>query len=132
MAATDPIAEMLTKIRNANKAGHEKIDVALSKMKLEIAKILKQEGYIKDFTVAKDDKQGVITIRLKYDSSKRGAISVIKRVSKPGIRIYMKKDKLPRILGGLGIMIVSTSKGIVTDKKARELGIGGELLCTVY
>lgn len=132
MATTDPIADMLTRIRNASKAGHEKVDIALSKIKLEIAKILKDEGYIKDFAVVKDNKQSLIKIQLKRDSSKKGIISSIKRISKPGLRVYMKKDRLPKVLGGIGTVIVSTSKGIVTDRKAREMGLGGEILCTVY
>ena len=132
MATTDPIADMLTRIRNASKAGHEKVEMALSGIKLEIARILKEEGYIKDFAVIKDNRQSVISIHLKYDSSKRGVISSIKRISKPGIRVYMKKDKLPKVLGGMGTVIVSTSKGIVTDRKAREMGLGGEIICTVH
>jgi len=132
MATTDPIADMLTRIRNASKARHGSVDVPLSSIKLELAKILKGEGYIKDFEVIKDKKQGVIKIQLKYDSSKKGVISSIKRVSKPGLRIYVNKDKLPKVLGGLGTAIVSTSKGIFTGKKAKELGIGGELIFTIY
>lgn len=132
MATTDPIADMLTRIRNASKARHGSVDVPLSSIKLELAKILKGEGYIKDFEVVKDKKQGMIKIQLKYDSSKKGIISSIKRVSKPGLRIYVKKDKLPKVLGGFGTAVLSTSKGIFTGKKAKELGIGGELICTIY
>ncbi len=130
MATTDPIADMLTRIRNAAKARHGSVDVPLSNIKMELAKILKEEGYIKDFEVVKG--KNIVKVQLKYDSSKKSIISSIKRVSKPGLRIYAKKDRLPKVLGGLGTAIVSTSKGIITDKKARELGIGGELICTVY
>jgi len=132
MAITDPIADMLTRIRNANRARHKEVEMPSSNLKLEIVKILKQEGYIKDYELVKGNKQGIIKIQLKYEPSKKGVISVIKRVSKPGLRIFVKKDNIAKVLNGMGISILSTSKGILTDKKAGEMGVGGELICTVY
>ncbi len=132
MATTDTIADMLTRIRNANRARHKDVEIPASNFKLEIAKILKEEGYIKEYELMKNNKQGVIKVQLKYEPSKKGIVSTIKRVSKPGLRIYVKKDKIAKVLNGLGISILSTSKGILTDKKAREMGVGGELICTVY
>jgi len=132
MAITDPIADMLTRIRNANRARHKEVETPSSNLKLEIIKILKQEGYIKDYELVKGNKQGIIKIQLKYEPSKKGVISVIKRVSKPGLRIFVKKDSITKVLNGMGISILSTSKGILTDKKAGEMGVGGELICTVY
>lgn len=132
MAITDPIADMLTRIRNANRARHKEVEMPSSNLKLEIVKILKQEGYIKDYELIKGNKQGIIKIQLKYEPSKKGVISVIKRVSKPGLRIFVKKDNIAKVLNGMGISILSTSKGILTDKKAGEMGVGGELICTVY
>ncbi|MBI5875250.1 MAG: 30S ribosomal protein S8 [Deltaproteobacteria bacterium] len=132
MAITDTIADMLTRIRNANRARHKDVEIPASNFKLEIAKILKEEGYIKEYELIKNNKQGVIKVQLKYEPSKKGIVSTIKRVSKPGLRIYVKKDKIAKVLNGLGISILSTSKGILTDKKAREMGVGGELICTVY
>lgn len=132
MPITDSIADMLTRIRNANRAQHKEVEVPQSRVKLEIAKILKEEGYIRSYTSIKKDSQDVIKIELKYDSSKKGVISVIRRISKPALRRYVKKDKIPKVLNGLGLAILSTSKGIVSDRKARELCVGGELICTVY
>ena len=132
MAIIDPIADMLTRIRNANRARHKEVGMPSSNLKLEIVKILKQEGYIKDYELVKGNKQGIIKIQLKYEPSKKGVISVIKRVSKPGLRIFVKKDNIAKVLNGMGISILSTSKGILTDKKAGEMGVGGELICTVY
>lgn len=132
MAITDTIADLFTRIRNANHARHKDVDVPSSNLKLEVVKLLKEEGYIKDYEFTKDNKQGIIRIQLKYDSSKKGVISGIKRVSRPGLRKYVKKDKVAKVLNGLGLSILSTSKGILTDKKAREMGVGGELLCIVY
>lgn len=132
MAITDTIADLFTRIRNANHARHKEVDVPSSNLKLEVVKLLKEEGYIKDYEFTKDNKQGIIKIQLKYDSSKKGVISGIKRVSRPGLRKYVKKDKVAKVLNGLGLSILSTSKGILTDKKAREMGVGGELLCIVY
>ncbi len=131
MQITDPIADMLTRIRNANSAKHETVDVPASNMKKAIAEILLSEGYIKNYQVIEDGKQGVIRIALKY-AGKEKVISGLKRVSKPGLRIYAGKDELPRVLKGLGIAIISTSKGVMTDKKARAEGVGGEVLAFVW
>ena len=132
MQITDPIADMLTRIRNANTAKHETVDIPASNMKKAIAEILNNEGYIKGYQIIEDGKQGVIRVTLKYTSNKEKVISGIKRVSKPGLRKYAPADELPRVLKGLGIAIVSTSKGIMTDKKARELHVGGEVLAFVW
>jgi small subunit ribosomal protein S8 len=129
---TDPIADMLTRIRNGIQAKHKEVVMPASSLKHEIAKILKEEGYINNVTLTPQDTQGRITIRLKYTDKKTGAITNIKKVSKPGLRIYVNKDDIPRVLNGLGIAIISTSKGLMTDKNARAAGIGGEVLCTVY
>ena len=132
MQITDPIADMLTRIRNANTAKHETVDIPASNMKKAIAEILNDEGYIKGFQIIEDGKQGVIRVTLKYTSNKEKVISGIKRVSKPGLRKYAPADELPRVLKGLGIAIVSTSKGIMTDKEARKLHVGGEVLAFVW
>ena len=132
MQITDPIADMLTRIRNANNAKHETVDVPASNMKKAIAEILNEEGYIAGYQIIDDGKQGVIKIALKYGPNKEKVISGIKRVSKPGLRIYAGADELPRVLKGLGIAIVSTSKGIMTDKKARKENVGGEILAFVW
>ena len=129
---TDPIADMLTRIRNGIQAKHKEVVMPASSLKHEIAKILKEEGYINNVTLAPQDTQGRITISLKYTGQKTGAITNIKKVSKPGLRIYVNRDEIPRVLNGLGIAIISTSKGLMTDKNARAAGIGGEVLCTVY
>ncbi len=131
MQTTDPIADMLTRIRNANSAKHVSVDVPASNMKKAIAEILLEEGYIKNYQVIDDGKQGVIRIALKY-AGKEKVISGVKRVSKPGLRIYKSKDELPQVLRGLGIAIISTSKGIMTDKKARKENVGGEVLAFVW
>ena len=132
MVMTDPIADMLTRIRNANHAKHEFVDIPASKIKKEIANILLEEGYIKGFDVIDDRKQGIIRIELKYQQNKERVITGIKRISKPGLRVYVGKEDTPKVLGGLGIAIISTSKGIVTDKKARKQGVGGEVICYVW
>ncbi|MDI9496130.1 MAG: 30S ribosomal protein S8 [Bacillota bacterium] len=132
MVMTDPIADMLTRIRNANHAKHEFVDIPASKIKKEIANILLEEGYIKGFDVIDDGKQGIIRIELKYQQNKERVITGIKRISKPGLRVYVGKEETPKVLGGLGIAILSTSKGIVTDKKARSQGVGGEVICYVW
>lgn len=131
MQITDPIADMLTRIRNANTAKHETVDIPASNMKKAIAEILNEEGYIKGYQIIEDGKQGVIRITLKY-AGKEKVISGIQRVSKPGLRMYAPADELPRVLKGLGIAIISTSKGIMTDKKARDAHIGGEVLAFVW
>ena len=132
MQITDPIADMLTRIRNANNAKHDTVDVPASNMKKSIAQILLEEGYIKNFQLIDDGTQGVIRITLKYGAGKEKVISGLRRVSKPGLRVYVGADELPRVLRGLGIAIVSTSKGIMTDKKAREAHVGGEVLAFVW
>ncbi len=131
MQVTDPIADMLTRIRNANSARHETVDVPASNMKKAIAAILLEEGYIKNYQVIEDGKQGIIRIALKY-VGKEKVISGIQRVSKPGLRIYKNTEELPKVLKGLGIAIISTSKGIMTDKKARQENVGGEVLAFVW
>ena len=131
MNITDPIADMLTRIRNANAQRHETVDVPASKLKKSIAEILLEEGYIKSFEEIEDNSQGIIRITLKY-VNKQKVISGLKRISKPGLRVYAAKDELPKVLGGLGIALISTSKGIMTDKKARQEGIGGEVLAYVW
>ena len=132
MQITDPIADMLTRIRNANTAKHETVDIPASNMKKAIAEILNNEGYIKGYQIIEDGKQGVIRVTLKYTGNKEKVISGIKRISKPGLRVYAGKDELPRVLGGLGVAIISTNKGIVTDKEARKLQVGGEVLAFVW
>ncbi len=132
MITTDPIADMLTRIRNANSAKHESVDVPASNMKKQIAQILVDEGYIKSFNVIDDGKQGVLKVFLKYGPNKSKVLQGIKRVSKPGLRIYVGRDELPQVMKGLGVAIVSTSKGIMTDKKARKDNVGGEVLAFVW
>ena len=132
MTMTDPIADMLTRIRNANTVGHETVEIPASKMKKAIAEILKEEGYITDFEVIDDNKQGIIKVTMKYGANKEKVISGIKKISKPGLKVYAKAGEVPKVLGGLGIAIVSTSKGIVSDKEARKLGVGGEVICYVW
>ena len=132
MNITDPIADMLTRIRNANTAKHTTCDVPASNMKLGIAEILYKEGYIKSFEEIKDDTQGIIRVTLKYDEKGTRVIDGLKRISKPGLRVYASKDELPKVLNGLGIAIISTSKGLKTDKEARELGVGGEVLAYIW
>ena len=133
MACNDPIADMLTRIRNANTAKHDTVDVPSSKMKLAIAQILLDEGYIKKFDLVDEGSFKNIHITLKYGADKNEKIiSGIQRISKPGLRVYASKEDLPRVLGGLGIAIISTNQGVITDKKARELKVGGEVLCFVW
>ena len=132
MNTTDPIADMLTRIRNANSAKHKTVDVPASKMKTAIAEILFREGYIKSFEVISNGNQGIIRITLKYDEKGTRVIDGIKRISKPGLRVYAGKEELPKVLNGLGIAIISTSKGLKTDKEAREAGMGGEVLAYVW
>lgn len=132
MQITDPVADMLTRIRNANTAKHESVDVPASNLKKAIAKILLDEGYIKSYEVVEDGTQGVIRIQLKYLAGKEKVISGLRRVSKPGLRVYAGADELPRVLKGLGIAIISTSKGVMTDKAARAAHVGGEVLAFVW
>lgn len=132
MNTTDPIADMLTRIRNASSSKHKSVDIPASKMKKSIAEILFNEGYIKSFEEIKDDTQGIIRITLKYDENGDKVISGLKRISKPGLRVYASKDELPKVLNGLGIALVSTSKGIKTDKEARKENLGGEVLAYIW
>jgi small subunit ribosomal protein S8 len=132
MSFTDPIADMLTRIRNASSARHEKVLVPRSRLKIRIAEVLKEEGFIKDFVVHEDGPQGAITVLLKYSADREPAISDIKRISKPGLRRYVPTDSIPRILNGMGIAILSTSKGVLVDREARKQKVGGELICTVW
>jgi small subunit ribosomal protein S8 len=132
MGMTDPIADMLTRIRNAIMASYNSVDIPGSRMKINIAKVLKSEGFIKNFKLVDDKKQGIIKIYFKYDDKGLPTIDGLKRVSKPGCRIYAKRDNIPKILNGFGINILSTSKGIITDKQARDIGVGGEIICSVW
>ena len=132
MTTTDPIADMLTRIRNANQAKFKTVDIPASNMKKDIAEILFNEGYIKSYEEIKNDTQGIIRINLKYTEKGKKVISGLKRISKPGLRIYASKEELPKVLNGLGIALISTSKGVMTDKKARELGVGGEVLAYIW
>ncbi len=132
MQITDAIADMLTRVRNASSAKHESVDIPASNLKKEVARILLDEGYIRNLEFIEDGKQGVIRIALKYSANKQNVITGIKRISKPGLRVFANKDELPKVLGGLGIAIISTSKGVMTDKKARNEGVGGEVLAFVW
>ncbi len=132
MTMTDPIADMLTRIRNANSVGHKSVQIPASNMKKAIAQILLDEGYIKDYKINDDTVQGSISVTLKYGANKEKVISGIKKISKPGLKVYAKANEVPKVLGGLGIAIISTSSGIISDKKARELGVGGEVICYVW
>jgi len=129
---TDPIADMLTRIRNAGMADHASVEMPSSKLKVELAKVLKAEGYIAEFSVKDVDKFKILSVILKYKNDGKPIISKLKRASKPGLRLYMKSKNIPKILGGLGIAIVSTSKGLLTDRKARKENVGGEVLCYVW
>jgi len=132
MSLTDPIADMLTRIRNAVRVKKKEVNIPSSRMKVEIAKILKEEGYIKNFKVVDDNKQGILNLTLKYTDQNESVISGLRRASRPGCRIYCKGDSMPKVLGGLGIVILSTSKGIATGKKCEEIGAGGEVLCYIW
>ncbi|HDZ90827.1 MAG: 30S ribosomal protein S8 [Deltaproteobacteria bacterium] len=132
MSMTDPIADMLTRIRNAQRASHELVNIPSSKLKINVAKVLKSEGYIKNFRIISDGQHRFIRIFLKYDKDGVSIIEGIKRVSKPGCRVYAGKDEIPKVLNGYGINILSTSKGLMTDNEARKIGVGGEILCAVW
>ena len=132
MTMTDPIADMLTRIRNANTVGHDTVEIPASKMKKSIAGILTEEGYIKGFEVIEDNKQGIIRVEMKYGPAKERVITGIKKISKPGLNVYAKADDVPRVLGGLGIANLSTSNGVISDKEARKLGVGGVVICYVW
>ena len=132
MVMTDPIADLLTRIRNANVVHHDKVEIPASKIKRAIVQILKDEGFVKDFDVLADGKQGILRVSLKYGPERDRVITGIKRISKPGLRVYAKKDQLPKVLGGLGIAIISTSQGLMSDKQARKSNLGGEVLAFVW
>ena len=132
MVMTDPIADMLTRIRNANSVHHDKVEIPASKVKQAMAEILKREGFIKDYDLVNDNKQGVLRLSLKYGPNREKVITGLKRISKPGLRVYAKKEQLPRVLGGLGIAIISTSQGIMTDKHARREGLGGDVVAYAW
>jgi small subunit ribosomal protein S8 len=132
MVMTDPIADMLTRIRNANSVFHDKVEIPASKIKKSVVQILKDEGFIRDYDTIADGKQGMLRVSLKYGPNREKVITGIKRISKPGLRVYAKKEQLPRVLGGLGIAIISTSKGIMSDKAARKEGLGGEVIAYVW
>ena len=132
MTVTDPIADMLTRIRNAVMVSHETVNVPASKLKIELARVLKEEGFIENYEIIEEGKFKVIKITLKYDSNKKSVITKLERISKPGLRTYSKSKNLEKVLGGLGISIVSTSKGLMTDRRARKENLGGEVLCYVY
>lgn len=132
MLVNDPIADMLTRIRNANQMRYKEVEVPASKMKLEISRILKEEGFINDFKVKKNNVQNIIVLNLKYGEKKERVITGLKRISKPGLRVYVKSDEVPRVLSGLGIAIISTSKGVMTDKQAKAESLGGEVLAYIW
>lgn len=132
MVMTDPVADFLTRIRNANTVYHSTLEVPSSKLKRAIASLLKEEGFIKNFEYIEDGKQGVLRIYLSYTNGKERVITGLKRISRPGLRVYARKDSIPKVLGGLGMAIISTSQGIMTDKKARQAGLGGEVICYIW
>ncbi|HUW63757.1 MAG TPA: 30S ribosomal protein S8 [Spirochaetia bacterium] len=132
MVMTDPVADFLTRIRNANTVCHEKVEAPASRVKKAIASILKEEGFVKDFEFVDDGKQGIIRLYLKYGEHRMRVITGLKRISRPGLRVYARKDGVPKVLGGLGIAIISTSHGIMTDRRARKEGLGGEVLCYIW
>lgn len=132
MVMTDPIADFLTRIRNANTVNHEKVEIPASNMKKAMANIFKEEGFVKDCEFIDDGKQGIIRVYLKYGPNREKVITGVKRISKPGLRVYAKRDEIPKVLGGLGMALISTSKGLMSDKKARQQGLGGEVICYVW
>jgi small subunit ribosomal protein S8 len=132
MTMVDPLADMLTRIRNGIMASYDKVEIPCSKMKINIAKILKTEGYIRNYKIIEDNKQGIVVIYLKYNEDKSPVIKGLKRISKPSCRAYSRCKKMPKVLNGLGINVISTSKGIMTDREARRMGVGGEVICSVW
>ncbi|NLN83306.1 MAG: 30S ribosomal protein S8 [Firmicutes bacterium] len=132
MAMTDPIADMLTRIRNANVVYHDKVDIPSSKMKVALADILKNEGYIRDYQQISDNKQGVLRVFMKYGAERERVITGLKRISKPGLRVYVKKTEVPRVLNGLGVAVISTTAGLLSDRQARAAGLGGEVVCYIW
>ena len=132
MVMTDPIADMLTRVRNASHARHEQVDIPASRVKEAVARILREEGFIQGFERIDEGPQGLLRVHLKYGPERKRVLMGLRRISRPGLRVYARKDQLPRVLGGLGIAVVSTSRGIVTDAEARRLGLGGEVLCYIW
>jgi len=132
MVMTDPIADLLTRVRNANMVNKETVEVPASKLKKAVSEIFKEEGFVKDVEYVEDGKQGVIRLYLKYGKDSQKVITGLKRISKPGLRVYANKDEIPRVLGGLGVAVISTSQGVLTDKKARQAGVGGEVICYIW
>ncbi|MDI6853384.1 MAG: 30S ribosomal protein S8 [Deltaproteobacteria bacterium] len=132
MSMTDPLADMLSRIRNAGRAGHDKVDIPASRMKIALARIFKEEGFIKNYKVIKDNRQGILRVYIRYDDSQKPLIQRIERVSRPGLRVYVGYEDLPRVQGGLGVAVISTSKGVITDRQARKLKVGGEVLCQIW
>ena len=132
MVMTDPIADFLTRVRNASHARHEQVDIPASRVKEAIARILREEGFIQGYERIDEGPQGILRVHLKYGPERKRVLMGLRRISRPGLRVYARKDQLPRVLGGLGIAVVSTSKGIVTDAEARRLGLGGEVLCYIW
>jgi len=132
MSMSDPLADFLTRIRNAVMVRYETVDIPMSNLKVGVAKVLREEGYIKDYEIIEDNKQGILRVELKYGPNDENVITGLKRVSKPGLRQYVKADDIPKVLSGLGISIISTSKGVITDREARRLRIGGEILCEAW
>lgn len=132
MSMTDPLADMLSRIRNAGRAGHDKVDIPASRMKIALARIFKEEGFIKNYKVIKDNRQGILRVYLRYDDEQKPLIHRIERVSRPGLRVYVSHEDLPRVQGGLGVAVISTSKGVITDRQARKLKVGGEVLCQIW
>jgi len=132
MSMTDPISDMLTRVRNASQALHDRVEVPASKVKVELARVLHEEGFIRSYRIIEDNKQGIIRIYLKYSETEERVISGIKRISKPGRRVYVNKSLLPRVLGGLGVAVISTSQGVMTDRTCRKSNVGGEVLCHVW
>jgi small subunit ribosomal protein S8 len=132
MSMTDPIADMLTRIRNAGHARFDKVDIPASRMKISLARIFKEEGFIKNYKVIKDNRQGILRVYLKYGDQQQALIQGLRRVSKPGRRVYAGSEELPKVQGGLGVAVISTSKGVVTDRQARKLQVGGEVLCEIW
>lgn len=132
MSMSDPIADFLTRIRNAGMVYHEKVEIPASSVKKALAELLKQEGFIKNYELLEDNKQGVLRLYLKYGENRKRVITGIKRISRPGLRVYAQKDQLPKVLGGLGVAVISTSKGIMPDRQARKEGLGGEVICYIW
>ncbi|MEW6386093.1 MAG: 30S ribosomal protein S8 [Thermodesulfobacteriota bacterium] len=132
MSMTDPLADMLTRIRNAGRAGFDKVDIPASRLKISLARVFKDEGFIKNYKVIKDNRQGLLRIYLKFDDQQKLLIQGLRRISRPGRRVYAGHEELPRVQGGLGVAVISTSKGVITDRQARKLKVGGEVLCEIW